>query len=79
MEDHSGAEILLQPMEDPMPEQMDVFEGGCDPMENTSQEDPGRICGPLKRGAHARRGLLADPVDLWKEESMLEQVFRQDL
>ncbi|TRZ14515.1 hypothetical protein HGM15179_012590 [Zosterops borbonicus] len=33
MEDHDGAEIHLQPMEESMPEQMDVFKGCCDPME----------------------------------------------
>ncbi|GAB0179611.1 mitochondrial enolase superfamily member 1 [Grus japonensis] len=32
MEVHSGADIHLQPVEDPMPEQVDVPEGDCDPM-----------------------------------------------
>ncbi|GAB0209971.1 AN1-type zinc finger protein 5-like [Grus japonensis] len=32
MEDDGGADIHLQPMEDPMPEQVDVPEGGCDPV-----------------------------------------------
>jgi len=34
MEVHGGANIHLQPVEDPMPEQVDVPEGGCDPMES---------------------------------------------
>jgi len=33
MEVHDGADIHLQPVEDPMLEQMDVPEGGCDPVE----------------------------------------------
>ncbi|GAB0189092.1 AN1-type zinc finger protein 5-like [Grus japonensis] len=32
MEYDRGAEIPLQPMEDPMPEQVEAPEGGCDPM-----------------------------------------------
>ncbi|GAB0204715.1 AN1-type zinc finger protein 5-like [Grus japonensis] len=32
MEDDGGAGIHLQPMEDPMPEQVEAPEGGCDPM-----------------------------------------------
>ncbi|GAB0208970.1 hypothetical protein GRJ2_003362700 [Grus japonensis] len=32
MEDDGGADIHLQPMEDPTPEQVEAPEGGCDPM-----------------------------------------------
>ena len=32
MEVRGGADIHLQPMEDPMPEQVDVPKGGCDPV-----------------------------------------------
>ena len=32
MEDHCGADIHLQPVEDPMPEQVDASKGGCDPV-----------------------------------------------
>ncbi|GAB0209825.1 AN1-type zinc finger protein 5-like [Grus japonensis] len=32
MEDDGGADIHLQPVEDPMPEQVEAPEGGCDPM-----------------------------------------------
>ncbi|GAB0189093.1 AN1-type zinc finger protein 5-like [Grus japonensis] len=32
MEVDGGADIHLQPMEDPMPEQVEAPEGGCDPM-----------------------------------------------
>ncbi|GAB0196414.1 AN1-type zinc finger protein 5-like [Grus japonensis] len=34
MEVHGGADIHLQPVEDPMPEQVDVPEGSCDPVES---------------------------------------------
>ncbi|GAB0180448.1 AN1-type zinc finger protein 5-like [Grus japonensis] len=32
MEDDGGADIHLQPMEDPTPEQVETPEGGCDPV-----------------------------------------------
>ncbi|CAM9906452.1 unnamed protein product [Bubo scandiacus] len=32
MEVNGGTEIHLQPVEDPMPGQVDAPEGGCDPM-----------------------------------------------
>ncbi|GAB0181363.1 hypothetical protein GRJ2_000601600 [Grus japonensis] len=32
MEDDGGADIQLQPMDDPTPEQVDAPEGGCDPV-----------------------------------------------
>ena len=32
MEDAGGTDIHLQPMEDPMPEQVDAPRGGCDPV-----------------------------------------------
>jgi len=32
MEVHSGTYIYLQPMKDPTPKQVDVPEGGCDPV-----------------------------------------------
>ncbi|KAK4806933.1 hypothetical protein QYF61_027300 [Mycteria americana] len=55
--------VPLQPMEDPMPEQMDVPKGGCDPHGQPTQEQaPGRICGPVERGAPAGAGLLAGLV-----------------
>ena len=31
---HGGADIYLQPVEHPMPEQMDLPEAGCDPVES---------------------------------------------
>ncbi|GAB0179745.1 AN1-type zinc finger protein 5-like [Grus japonensis] len=34
MEVHGGADIPLQPMEDPTLEQVEAPEGGCDPMGN---------------------------------------------
>ncbi|GAB0205426.1 WD repeat-containing protein 36 [Grus japonensis] len=32
MEDHGGVDIHLQPVEDPVPEEVDAPKGGCDPM-----------------------------------------------
>ncbi|GAB0180280.1 AN1-type zinc finger protein 5-like [Grus japonensis] len=32
MEDDGGADIHLQPVEDPTPEQVEAPKGGCDPM-----------------------------------------------
>ena len=62
MKVHSGADIHLQPVEDPTPEQVDAPKGGCDPV------------GTLRWSR-----LLAGPVDLWREEPTLEQVFWWDL
>ncbi|GAB0209312.1 AN1-type zinc finger protein 5-like [Grus japonensis] len=62
MEVNGGADIHLQPMEDPIPEQVDTPEGGFDPV-----------------GSPQWSKFLAGPVDLWREESMLEQVCWQDL
>ncbi|GAB0185620.1 AN1-type zinc finger protein 5-like [Grus japonensis] len=44
MEVHGGADIHLQPMEDPMLEQVDA----------SFRQAPGRTCSPVERGAHAR-------------------------
>ncbi|KAK4828632.1 hypothetical protein QYF61_000280 [Mycteria americana] len=57
MEVNGGADIQLQPVEDPTPEQVDVPEGGCDPV-----------------GSPCWRRLLAEPVNLWREEPTLEQL-----
>ncbi|GAB0189151.1 EH domain-containing protein 4 [Grus japonensis] len=62
MEDDGGADNHLQPMEDPMPEQVETPEGGCDPV-----------------GSPCCSKLLAGPVDPWREELTLEQVYWQDL
>ncbi|GAB0187950.1 epimerase family protein SDR39U1 [Grus japonensis] len=66
MEVHGGteADTHLQPMEDPTPEQVEAPEGGCDPVGGLEQA-PGRTCGPVERGAHARAGLLAGLVTPW--------------
>ena len=62
MEVHGGADIHLQPVEDPTLQQVDVPEGGCDPV-----------------GSPCWSRLLVGPVELWREEPMLEQVCWQDL
>ncbi|GAB0180045.1 AN1-type zinc finger protein 5-like [Grus japonensis] len=53
VEVHGGADIHLQPTEDPTLEQVDAPEGGCDP---PLEQAPGRTCGPVERGAHAGAG-----------------------
>jgi len=66
MEVNSGADIHLQPVEDPMPEQVDVPKGGCNRHRKpTLEQDPARTCGPVERRAHARAGLLAQLVTRW--------------
>jgi len=62
MEVHGGADIHLQPVKDPNPEQLDGPTKGCNPVERP----------------HWSR-LLAEPVDPWREDPTLEQVFWQDL
>ncbi|PKU38023.1 hypothetical protein llap_11679 [Limosa lapponica baueri] len=69
---HGGTDIHLKPMEDPMPEQVDAPEGGCDPV--GSPHWSRLLAGPLalQRRAHAGAGFLAGHVTLWKGP-MLEQ------
>ncbi|GAB0179878.1 hypothetical protein GRJ2_000453100 [Grus japonensis] len=55
MEDDGGADIHLQPMEDP--------KGGHERL--ALEQAPGRTCGPVKRGAHAGAGFLAGLVTPW--------------
>ncbi|OPJ89134.1 hypothetical protein AV530_016360 [Patagioenas fasciata monilis] len=66
MEVQSGADIHLQPIEDPMPEQMDAPKGGCDPMESLcwSRLLAGPV-NPVERGAHAGTSFLAGLVTPW--------------
>ncbi|GAB0192682.1 hypothetical protein GRJ2_001733500 [Grus japonensis] len=62
MEDDDGADIHLQPVEDPTSEQVDALTGGCDPM--------GSLCwsrllaGPVVpwRGHHAGADFLVGPL-----------------
>ncbi|GAB0206670.1 hypothetical protein GRJ2_003132600 [Grus japonensis] len=66
MEVHGGADIHLQSMEDPMPEQVDAPKGGCDPVESPHWSRPlGPHCDSMERGAHVGAGLLAGLVTLW--------------
>ena len=66
MEVYGGADIHLQPVEDPMLEQVDVPEGSCDPMESPCwSRFPSAAVAP-GRGAHAGAGLLAGPVAPWE-------------
>ncbi|OPJ89816.1 hypothetical protein AV530_017824 [Patagioenas fasciata monilis] len=62
MDVHSGADIHLQPMEEPMVEQVDGPEAGCDLVENPHWS--GLLAGPVERVAHTGAGLLAGIVTL---------------
>ncbi|GAB0188779.1 AN1-type zinc finger protein 5-like [Grus japonensis] len=69
MEVNSGADIHLQPIEDPMPEQVDVPEGGCDPVGSPHwSRFAGRTCkGPtleqfVPKGLHLVEGTHAGAV-----------------
>ena len=66
MEVHGGADIHLQPMEDPTLEQVDVPEGSCDPMESPCWSRLLSAAVAPWRGAHAGAGLLAGPVTPWE-------------
>lgn len=64
MEVNGGADMHLQPMEDPMLEQVDV-QGRLWPCgEPVLPCAPGRTCDPVERGPHSRVGLLAGLVML---------------
>ncbi|GAB0183023.1 AN1-type zinc finger protein 5-like [Grus japonensis] len=63
MEDDGGADIHLQPMEDPMLEQVDAPKGGCDLM-GSMEQAAGRTCGKRQRSPRWSRfaGRTCDPV-----------------
>jgi len=66
MEVHGGADIHLQPMQEPTPEQVDVPCWRLSPHGDPALEQaPGRTCGPIERGDHARAGLLSGLVTPW--------------
>ena len=65
MEVHGGADVHLQPGEDPMPEQGDARRRLWPRGKPTLEQDPGRSCGPVERGAHAGAGFLAGLVTPW--------------
>lgn len=53
MEGHGGADTHLQPMEDPMLEQMDAWRMLWSYGKPTLEQIPSRTCGsPVERGAH---------------------------
>ncbi|GAB0182501.1 hypothetical protein GRJ2_000715400 [Grus japonensis] len=62
MEVHGGADIHLQPVEDPMPEQVDAPKGGCDPMGSLcwSRLLAGPVA-PWSRFAGRTRDPMVDP------------------
>lgn len=61
MEIHGGAEIHLQPTEEPTLEYVDVAaQRWLQPHgKSTLEQGPGRTCGPMERVAHTRAGFLA--------------------
>ncbi|GAB0190893.1 AN1-type zinc finger protein 5-like [Grus japonensis] len=65
MEVHGGADIHLQPMEDPMLEQVDEPEGGCDSMGSPHwSRFAGRTCDPA--GDPHRSSLFLKVCTPWK-------------
>jgi len=60
-----GADIYLQAVEDPTPEQMGAQRRLSPHGEPTLEQAPGNTCGPVERGAHAGAGLLAGLVTPW--------------
>ena len=65
MEVYGGADVHLQPREDPMPEQVDARRRLWPHGAPTLELAPGRSCGPVERGAHTGAGLLAGLVTPW--------------
>ena len=66
MEVNGGADIHLQPVEDPMLEEGDVPQRRLWPRGKPALEQAaGKTCGPMERGAHAGAGLLAGLVTPW--------------
>ncbi|KAJ7417093.1 hypothetical protein BTVI_33918 [Pitangus sulphuratus] len=52
-------------------------EGGCDPHGKPMlEQDPGRSCGSVERGAHTGAGLLAGLVTPW--EGLTQEQFLKD-
>ncbi|GAB0181776.1 hypothetical protein GRJ2_000642900 [Grus japonensis] len=77
MEDDGGADIHLQPMEDPTPEQVDAPEGGCDPMGSSRwSRFAGRTCDPM--GDPHWSSLFLKFCTLWKGPT-LEQFVKDCL
>ena len=62
MEINSGAAIHLQPVEDLMPEQVDVPKGGSDTTGSLLWSE--LLGGPVEREAHAGAGFLAGLVSV---------------
>ncbi|GAB0193186.1 zinc finger and BTB domain-containing protein 5 [Grus japonensis] len=74
MEDDGGTDIHLQPVEDPMPEQVETPEGGCDPMGSLHwSRFSGRTCDPM--GDPRWSSLLLKDCTPWKGP-MLEQFMK---
>ncbi|GAB0208202.1 AN1-type zinc finger protein 5-like [Grus japonensis] len=69
MEVHSGADIHLQPMEDPTLEQVETPEGGCDPVGSPRwSRFAGRTCDPV--GDPCWRSLVLKVCTLWKRPTL---------
>ncbi|TRZ16712.1 hypothetical protein HGM15179_010402 [Zosterops borbonicus] len=60
MQIHGRAEIHLQPIEEPMPEQVDAQRKLCG--KPTVEQAPCKTCGIMKKGAKTGAGSLAGPV-----------------
>ncbi|GAB0190182.1 AN1-type zinc finger protein 5-like [Grus japonensis] len=74
MEVDGGADIHLQPVEDPMPEQVDAPKGGCDPVGSLHwSRFAGRTCAPM--GDPCWSSLVLKNCTLWKGPT-LEQFMK---
>ncbi|GAB0210172.1 hypothetical protein GRJ2_003483000 [Grus japonensis] len=74
MEVNGGADIHLQPLEDPTPEQVDVPKGDCDSVESLHwSRFAGRTCDPV--GNPCWSSLVLKDCTLWKGPT-LEQFMK---
>ncbi|OPJ85308.1 hypothetical protein AV530_011749 [Patagioenas fasciata monilis] len=64
-----GADVHLQPKEDSTPQQGDAWRRLCPCGKPALEQAPGRICGPMKRGAHTEACFLTGLVTPWGIQS----------
>jgi len=64
IEVHSGADIHLQPWEDPTLEQVDALKQAVTLGKSMLEQAPARTCEPMERGAYTGADLLAGLVTL---------------
>ncbi|GAB0183750.1 AN1-type zinc finger protein 5-like [Grus japonensis] len=70
MEVRGGADIDLQPMEDPTPEQVDAPEGGCDPVRSLRWSRS--LAGPVAPWREEPRLEQLDKLEKWAEMNLMK-------